>query len=82
MSLSWFIFVTAVFMALQSFVYKRRGFSRLDYTRSFHTPAVFEGEEAVMVERIRTGSSCPFPASGGIQNESQSELLPAIGYGY
>ena len=57
MSLSWFIFVTAVFMALQSFVYKRRAFQAGLYP-FLPPPAVFEGEEAVMVERIRNRSSC------------------------
>jgi uncharacterized protein (DUF58 family) len=61
MSLSWFIFVTAILVILQSVIYKRWGLTGLSYTRTFSEPAVFEGEEAEMVERIQNRKLLPIP---------------------
>ena len=61
MSLSWFIFITVAMIVIQSYIYRRWGLTGLSYTRSFHTPAVFEGEEAEMVERIQNRKLLPIP---------------------
>jgi uncharacterized protein (DUF58 family) len=61
MSLSWFIFITAVIVIIQGLVYKRWGLTGLSYTRSFSEPAVFEGEETEMVERILNNKLLPIP---------------------
>jgi len=61
MSLSWFIFIVTLLIIIQAFIYKRWGLSKLSYTRSFNTPAVFEGEEAEMVERIQNKKILPIP---------------------
>jgi uncharacterized protein (DUF58 family) len=61
MSLQWFLFITAVVIILQGWIYKRWGFSGIIYTRSFSTRGVFEGEEAEMVERILNQKLLPLP---------------------
>ncbi len=61
MSLQWFLFITAVILILQGWIYKRFGFARVEYTRAFSTPTVFEGEEAEMVERILNQKILPLP---------------------
>ena len=53
MSLGWFLFIMVAVLYLQSRIYTKWGFKGLTYERSFNTNAVFEGEEALMVERIR-----------------------------
>lgn len=61
MSLQWFLFITALILVLQGWVYRSFGFSRLTYSRTFSTRAVFEGEEAEMVERIVNRKILPLP---------------------
>ena len=61
MSLSWLLFIIAVIVLLQGWIYKHWGLTGLSYTRSFSTPAVFEGEEAEMVERILNNKLLPIP---------------------
>ncbi len=61
MSLSWLIFIIIVIIAFQAWVYKKWGLSGLSYTRSFSMPAVFEGEEVEMIERIQNRKLLPIP---------------------
>ena len=61
MSLSWFLFLIVTIILLQGWIYKHWGLSGLTYTRTFSTSAVFEGEEAEMVERIQNKKLLPIP---------------------
>lgn len=61
MSLQWFLFIAAIVLLLQGWVYRRFGFHKLSYSRTFSKHAVFEGEEAEMVERIVNRKILPLP---------------------
>ncbi len=61
MSLGWFLIILALVLALQSLIYGRWGLSGLSYRRWFSTDAVFEGEEAEMVEQIKNRKLLPLP---------------------
>lgn len=61
MSITWFIFVTLIVIALQSYIYSKWGLSRVQYTRSFSEVAVFEGEEIKMTDEIANKKLLPVP---------------------
>src|SRR5690625_2634272 len=61
MSITWFIFVTLIVIALQSYIYSKWGLSRVQYTRSFSEVAVFEGEEIKMIDEIANKKLLPIP---------------------
>ncbi|NLO81972.1 MAG: DUF58 domain-containing protein [Clostridiales bacterium] len=61
MSIQWFIFVTALIIILQSFIFRKNGLKKIRYTRYFNIPAVFEGQEVEMVEVISNEKLLPVP---------------------
>jgi uncharacterized protein (DUF58 family) len=48
-------------IALQAWLYRRRGLSRIDYRRYFSLPAIFPGETVEMVEVIANRKLLPLP---------------------
>lgn len=61
MPIQWTLFIAIIIVILQSWVYKRWGLRKIEYSRFFSVPAVFEGEEVEMVERIFNGKLLPIP---------------------
>lgn len=61
MSIAWFIFITFLFLIGQSLIFKKWGFKRLTYSRSFNKESVFIGEEIEMVDEISNHKFLPIP---------------------
>ena len=61
MNLFWLFFVLAVLGLAQGWVYRRFGFRKLSYHRSFSRPNVFEGETVEMVEQLVNRKLLPLP---------------------
>jgi uncharacterized protein (DUF58 family) len=61
MVIFWLIVVTIAMVLVQSIIYKQFGLSKLEYNREFTPTAVFEDEEAEMVEEIINKKLLPIP---------------------
>ncbi|MBM7573215.1 DUF58 domain-containing protein [Aquibacillus albus] len=61
MSIGWIIVVTMVFIVLQSHLYRKWGFHKIKYTRSFNQDSAFEGEEIEMVDELVNNKVLPLP---------------------
>lgn len=61
MEIQWFIFVAFVFILVQSSLFIKLGPKKITYKRYFSSPAVFEGEQAEMIEEITNEKLLPVP---------------------
>jgi uncharacterized protein (DUF58 family) len=57
----WIFFILLLFLWIQSYVYKKWGFKKIEYNRFFSLPAVFEDQELEMVESISNYKILPMP---------------------
>lgn len=61
MSLSLLVIAALAALCIQGQVYRRRGLSRLRYSRKFDRAFCYEGDEAEMHERIANDKALPLP---------------------
>ncbi|MDQ0229954.1 DUF58 domain-containing protein [Metabacillus malikii] len=61
MNIAWFIFITCVIAAVQSYIFNRWGLAKIEYDRYFNKDAVFAGEEIELVDKISNNKILPIP---------------------
>lgn len=89
MTIPWMLLVTVLLLAVQSFIYRKWGMSRLTYTRRFNQRKAEYGQGIELVETIENHKWLPLPwirvessLSAGLQFEKQDNLRVSSGQMY
>lgn len=61
MNITWLIFIVAVLIIVQGYIFRKFGLRHLSYQRYFNVTTCYEGDQIEMVERIANRKLLPVP---------------------